>query len=844
MKKGIMKFGVLSVLFVVSLLIISKLYNRGNTDLTTTMKEASYPVAYFKFKNQPINFLHGYASEMEANYMRDSLTIMGEDRVLPLVIKEYGTQLKGLSFEVRSLDTKRLVQSTKVNDYNVENGVLQADLSLKNLLENDQEYILILNLERKEDTIHYYTRIRQEAEEELNEITTLLNFVQEFHNWTLEDGHEDKISTYLETNATSDNSSLHYVDIHSTCDQVTFGNLQIQELDKPRISMKEYNPVYGIFTISYTVTTPGSDGDTEYYNVEEFYRVKKTNERVVLLNFQRNMEEIFIGDNHIINNGKIQLGIGDKGIEFKGNEKGSVVCFEKEGELWSYKQESNELIKVFGFRSGEGIDERENWQQHEIQIINVDENGSIDFLVCGYMNRGIHEGKVGIAVYHYDPVSNSVEEEVFIPSTKSFQILKEEVGELLYVNEDNQLFLIVDGVFYSIDLNTRELKILVEDLKNGCYVASQSGEMIGWLTENEINRSQKLKVLNLNNLSEYEISISGKEYLRPLGFVGTDIVYGIAKEEDIVKDITGKTVFPMYVVNIVNQNQETVKEYKQAGCYVVSTQIENNNIKLKRVSKGDTISGYTAIADDQILSNSEASEEKVKLQTTVTDLKKKEIQIAMANEIEETQPKILISKEVLLKEKRTIELLNKETKDSNYLVYAKGKVVLKTNLVNEAIQCAQDQIGVVVGDRQQYIWERGNLLVRTQLEGLSLNQAYTANESLGVCLTLMCQKEGRQIDAQKLLSEGGTVLSILKENVNANVLSLSGCTLDEVLYYVSQGKPVLAMTDKEHAVLIVGYDELNISILDPVKGNTYKLGRNDSRTMFEGTGNVFVSYIN
>ncbi|RDU25099.1 hypothetical protein [Anaerosacchariphilus polymeriproducens] len=844
MKKGIIKLGVLSLLFVVSLFIISKLYNRGNADLTTTMKEASYPIAYFEFKEQPINFLHGYANEMEANYMRDSLTIMGEDRVLPLVIKDFGSQLKGLSFEVRSLDTKRLVESTKVNDYKLEQGVLRADLPLKNLLENGQDYILILNLEMKENTIHYYTRIRQETEEELNEISSLLTFVQEFHGWTLEDGHEDKITTYLETNAKSDNSSLHYVDIHSSCEQVTFGNLEIQELDKPRVSIKEYNPVYGIFTISYTVTTPGADGDTEYYNVEEFYRVKKTSERVVLLNFQRNMEEIFIGDNHIINNGEIQLGIGDKDIEFKGNEKGSVVCFEKEGELWSYKQESNELIKVFGFRSGEGIDERENWQQHEIQIINVDENGSIDFLVCGYMNRGTHEGKVGIAVYHYDTVTNTVEEEVFIPSTKSYQVLKEEVGELLYVNEDNKLFLILDGVFYTIDLNTREMKVIAENLKTGCYAASQNGQMIGWLTDNEINSSQELKVLNLNNLSEYLISISGKEYLRPLGFVGTDIVYGIAKEEDITKDITGKTVFPMYSVNIMNQKKEVVKEYKQAGCYVVSAQIEDNNIKLKRVSKGESISGFTKIGDDQIVSNSEASEDKVKLQSTVSDLKKKEIQIAMANEIEENQPKIVISKEVLLNEERTIELSNNGTKASNYLVYAKGKVVLKTNLVNEAIPYAQDQIGVVVGDRQQYIWERGNLLVRTQLEGLSLNQTHTVNESLGVCLTLMCQKKGRQIDAQKLLGEGGTVLSILKENINADVLSLSGCTLDEVLYFVSKGNPVLAMTDKEHAVLIVGYDELNISILDPVKGNTYKVGRNDSRTMFEGTGNVFVSYIN
>ena len=57
------------------------------------------------------------------------------------------------------------------------------------------------------------------------------------------------------------------------------------------------------------------------------------------------------------------------------------------------------------------------------------------------MNRGIHEGYSGVCVYHYNSDRNVVEEKVFIPSTESYEFLKEDLGTLTYVNKNNQLFL-------------------------------------------------------------------------------------------------------------------------------------------------------------------------------------------------------------------------------------------------------------------------------------------------------------------------------------------------------------------------------------------------------------------
>ena len=50
-------------------------------------------------------------------------------------------------------------------------------------------------------------------------------------------------------------------------------------------------------------------------------------------------------------------------------------------------------------------------------------------------------------------------------------------------------------------------------------------------------------------------------------------------------------------------------------------------------------------------------------------------------------------------------------------------------------------------------------------------------------------------------------------------------------------------TGDNTSVVIVGYDEYNTYLYDPVKGETYPYGMNDSTALFEAAGNIFISYI-
>ena len=88
-----------------------------------------------------------------------------------------------------------------------------------------------------------------------------------------------------------------------------------------------------------------------------------------------------------------------------------------------------------------------------------------------------------------------------------------------------------------------------------------------------------------------------------------------------------------------------------------------------------------------------------------------------------------------------------------------------------------------------------------------------------------------------------SLVKVLQDNLEADVLDLSGCTLSDVLYYPSAGTPVMAMTGEGNAVVIMGYDAKNTILYDPKEEKVYKYGMNDSAGMFERAGNRFITYI-
>ena len=52
----------------------------------------------------------------------------------------------------------------------------------------------------------------------------------------------------------------------------------------------------------------------------------------------------------------------------------------------------------------------------------------------------------------------------------------------------------------------------------------------------------------------------------------------------------------------------------------------------------------------------------------------------------------------------------------------------------------------------------------------------------------------------------------------AEKTDLTGCTLDQVLYVINKGCPVIALTSADHAILMTGYSKTDITYFDPDTG--------------------------
>lgn len=142
----------------------------------------SLPVVYMEVEGERVNALHGYQTKLEAQYTRDTVTPLPEDRSLAVTAENCDEEIINISYEIRSLDTLRLVEDTQLKEWDtVEDGVA-ARLPIQNLLEPEKEYLLTLILStRSKPAVYYYTRITLAEQFHTRE---MLDFVKDFHDKT------------------------------------------------------------------------------------------------------------------------------------------------------------------------------------------------------------------------------------------------------------------------------------------------------------------------------------------------------------------------------------------------------------------------------------------------------------------------------------------------------------------------------------------------------------------------------------------------------------------------------------------------------------------------------------
>lgn len=839
MKKTIIRIAVCVVVFLASALIIGSIMNQGHNNMTMEMAPATLPMITMESGGVACNELHGNTVEMDVAYQKDCITLLGEGRQANFTVDTFGREITGISTEVRSIDGSRLIENSEVTGWKANGKSFSVSLTLKDLIDTNTQYSLTLILELEgEQKVYYYTTILWNDDVHISEI---LEFATDFHGKLYDKEMAKELTKYLESNSKlTDNGTFHKVNIHSSFQQITWGSLEPVQEDAASIRLTQISGNVASLLMDFVVST-GEGKNKIYYNVEEYYRVRYTSERMYLLDYERTMTQI-PDTTRMYANDKILLGITDENVDMMESADGNTVVFSDMGQLLSYNAATNGLTVIFSFYGKDNADRRTLYDNHGIKILDVDEGGNVKFAVYGYMNRGRHEGETGIQIISYDNSLNTIEEEVYIPYSKSYAVLKDEMEQLLYRNRQQHVYFFLENGVYDVDLENRSAEQLVSIRQDDSLQVSENHEIIVWQEGDDINHSNQLNVRNLNTGEQTVIRAQDGEAIRPLGFMGEDIIYGVARESDIRTENSGQIFYPMYKVCISNSSGNNLKEYGQDGIYIVDCAIEGNQITLSRIQRSENGS-YQEILNDQIMNNVEEEPGQNKVVTADIDIYERYVQIQTKTTIDTKTIKVLNPKEVVFEGGRELTL-DAVSEVSRYYVYNAYGVQGIYSAPGKAVKEAYDSSGVVTNDRGITVWLKGNRVSRNQIMAIKEESVTDQKNSLTVCLDNILRHAGITRNTEYDLAQGKTAIQILEENMTGvQVLDLSGCSLDAVLYYVNQDIPVLAILEDGEAVLVTGFNEFNVVIMEPSTGKLYKKGMNDATTWFAENGNHFISYM-
>ena len=171
----------------------------------------------------------------------------------------------------------------------------------------------------------------------------------------------------------------------------------------------------------------------------------------------------------------------------------------------------------------------------------------------------------------------------------------------------------------------------------------------------------------------------------------------------------------------------------------------------------------------------------------VTDLKERQRRLTFEGGLDNEVPKFLKANQTLADNPIQFVLEGHKVPE-DYQVYAYGELLGRDEDLGEAIKLAKQHTGVVVDAHQSIIWEMSNR---------DLNYFISPDNQVIPALLENLDKGMLPMEAAE------AVPNVVCEN-------LTGCDAEDLLYILNQDIPVIAMTSTKKAVVLVGYNEVDV----------------------------------
>lgn len=837
MRRTLIRIAYAVGLFILTILLLEIFQDKGGSQVTAVMAEPKLPVVTMRTSSGDLyNELHGYTQLQNAGAMHPPLSIAGEDRKIRFQVDPYGQHVTVLHVQVRSTTGSRLIEDTEIRSYKTDkNGKISAEFVPKDLAQENTEYMLVIMLStREQEDIRYYTRYWY-GDEGDDTYAEAVAFVGRLHERAVSKD-EQFLRTYMEPEDGTASQDYADVDINSSLSLDMWGSMAVSDAIPPVFEIAETSDgTYSIRgSILLRVTPEDADQKPFLLHCHEYYRINEGTDRYHLLEFRRTAVQVPDPQNMDLQKGRIELGIGVPSQVAQSAEK-KALAYVMDGRLYGNDSE-NTISYIYGFMDTDNPDLRSVFDEHDIRILKVEDNGDVEFLVYGYMNRGTHEGRVGVSDMYYSNRYHTIEEQAFIPYYGSYERLKAEVGSSAYLSKNNRLYIMLSGTLYEINIAGHSTSVVEDGMQGGRSVTSDGGQMIAYQkTDGDI------VLMDLSDLERRTIKTPSGSSLSLIGFFGNDLIYGISRDSDAAKDVTGITYAPMYCVKIVDPQMNELESYQQDGIYITGYQLSGSLLTIHRARKTSGADAlYETAEDDQIVDTAKKDESMTILASENSSVYGTWHYLTVSG-FDPEKLRYVQPKETTYQDSREITVADgkngKEVQDSRCYVYNLYGLVKDYANVSDAIDAAKEAKGVVVDSKGRDIWKE-KIPDRAEIGTVTLQQGDNPLESCLLSI-LSYEKSGASI----VKTDGAAdAIATLGQINGADVLDLTGCSLEDVLYFTAKDTPVLALRS-DGAMLITGYGPSNIAVLDPSgSGKRELLTRAQAAKKF-GSGTSYLAYI-
>lgn len=691
---------VIAILLIIGIAVMAALaFNKNQNSVaekekTKATESAKIPTVSAYYGDEKIGEMNGYTMEMSEQYVRDLIVPIAPTHQMPIKIKANGNKIEHMSYEIKSTDGDRLIDSGVIEKWTEKGDKLSFTYEASAIMKPGTEYFLVLTVSTKQSkNIKYYTRAMVTDQEFVKK---QIEFAKNFSDATFDDTKASKLANYIEPDLNLANDNLGQVTIQSSYAMLIWKTLKPEKIDDTQVSAKEFcikdTGEAGTYTMTYQIKSTNAQNIEEIYNVAETITVWTCAGKQYVLAYEREVNQVWEANKNNVGNAFIDLGIQNiTKMDHVESDNGQYIAFAINGDVYLMDIKKKEVTPLFllDAKSSKGLSET------RAKVIKVDDKGNVAYMIYGYSPAEQHVGKNGISIMQYHKEAKETVEEAFIPCTVPAALLQEQLSQLCYVG-DGALYIMLDNTAYYVNLKTKEWGTLVANLEPGSYAVNESRTVIAYNTSANEDDSDSITVVDLTDGKKSTISAGEGEKITVYGYTGSNLVYGIRG----TKSPKGKyNFFPVYKLEIVDENLDEIKSYSKDNVYITDVEITDNIINIKRWKNGK------AIEDDLLLENTVDKVVVADSSYYNDDIKLKELALAFTNNLDASID-LTVEKQGKVTFDSNVEVNSKfETpKDIHYYVYGYGKLQDIFADKNQAMKKAREVYGLVTDENGHKIW--------------------------------------------------------------------------------------------------------------------------------------------